>query len=359
MGVVPAIHLATTFVRDMDNGYCAGYVYGRNDNKSVHLAETVIAALEGAESGLLFGSGMAAAAAVFLSLARPSHVVASQAMYWGLRSWLAAIATHGIETTFVDTSDLSALRAAVRPGTTKVVWIETPSNPAWTISDIEAAGEIAHAAHAILCVDSTVATPVLTRPIALGADIVMHSATKYLNGHSDVVAGCLVTARRDDFWSEVSRTRDLHGNGLGAFEAWLLTRGMRTLDVRVRTQSASALELAEWLATIPQVKQVLYPGLTRHPGHELAGRQMTGGFGGMLSIQVHGGQEAAVRIAAAVRLWRRATSLGGVDSLIEHRSSIEGPGSPCPVDLLRLSVGLEDVGDLRSDLRQAISSAVG
>jgi cystathionine gamma-synthase len=355
MGVVPAIHLATTFIRDPDNGYRSGYVYGRTDNKSLQHAEEVIAALEGADEALLFGSGMAAATTVFLALPADSHIVASNVMYWGLRSWLRDIGRYGHRVSFVDTSDLAVLQAAIRPGDTKVVWIETPSNPLWTITDIEATADMVHQAGAILCVDSTVSTPVLTRPLALGADIVMHSATKYLNGHSDVVAGCLATLRRDGFWGEVKRVRDSHGTTLGAFEAWLLTRGMRTLDLRVRAQSRSALTLAMRLLSHQALSGVLYPGLPDHPGHALARRQMQGGFGGMLSVRIKGGEQAAIAVAAKVSLWKRATSLGGVESLIEHRASIEGSGSPCPTDLLRLSVGLEDVEDLAADLDRALA----
>lgn len=359
MGVVPAIHLSTTFIRDADNSYSSGYVYGRTDNKSVQLAEEVIAAMESADEALLFGSGMAAATTVFLSLPQPSHIVASEVMYWGLRSWLRGIGKYGHQISFVDTSDLSALAAAIRPGETRIVWIETPSNPLWTITDIEAVADMAHQVGAILCVDSTVSTPILTKPLSLGADIVMHSATKYLNGHSDVVAGCLATLRPDPFWAEVKRMRETHGTTLGAFEAWLLTRGMRTLDVRVRAQSRSALVLANRLAINPAVSSVLYPGLPDHPGHDIARRQMKDGYGGMLSFRVKDGELAAIRVAANVALWKRATSLGGVESLIEHRSSIEGSGSPCPSDLLRLSVGLEDIEDLAIDLERALAIAHG
>ena len=357
MGVVPAIHLSTTFIRDADNGYSSGYVYGRTDNKSVQMAEGVIAAMEGADEALLFGSGMAAATTVFLSLPQSSHIVASEVMYWGLRSWLRDIGKYGHQISFVDTSNLSALAAAIQPGKTKIVWIETPSNPLWTITDIEAVADMAHRAGAMLCVDSTVSTPILTKPLSLGADIVMHSATKYLNGHSDVVAGCLAALSPDAFWADIKRMRETHGTTLGAFEAWLLTRGMRTLDVRVRAQSRSALMLANRLAVSTSVHSVLYPGLPDHPAHEVAKRQMNDGYGGMLSFRVRGGEPAAIRVAANVTLWKRATSLGGVESLIEHRSSIEGSGSPCPSDLLRLSVGLEDIEDLSDELDRALAIA--
>jgi cystathionine gamma-synthase len=206
----------------------------------------------------------------------------------------------------------------------------------------------------MLCVDSTAATPVLTRPLALGADIVMHSATKYLNGHSDVIAGALATARADERWQSIRSVRTRHGGILGPFEAWLLLRGMRTLDLRVRTQSQTAMLLAARLARHAEVVEVLYPGLGQHPGHEIAARQMSGGYGGMLSIRARQGEAHAIAAAAQVQLWKRATSLGGVESLIEHRASSEGPGTLCPPDLLRLSVGLEDPDDLYADLDRAL-----
>ena len=230
----------------------------------------------------------------------------------------------------VDPSDLDALAAAIRPGATKIVWLETPANPTWAISDIAAAAGLAHQAGARLVVDGTAATPVLSRPLALGADLVMHSATKYLNGHGDVVAGALVTARADDFWARISALRHDAGAILGPFEAWLLLRGLRTLYLRVERASASAQFLAERLQREAHVAEVLYPGLADHPGHAIAARQMQGGFGGMLSLRVKGGEAAAIATAAHVKVWQRATSLGGVESLIEHRASIEGPARRCP-----------------------------
>jgi cystathionine gamma-synthase len=352
--VVPPMHLATTYLRDPDNRYRSGFAYGRPDNATVRQAEGVIAALEAADHALLFGSGMSAATAAVMALPGPSHIVASQVMYWALRNWLVTEAPRfGHRVEVVDTSDLAAVAKAVRRGKTKLVWIETPGNPLWTITDIAAVAEIAHKAGARLAVDSTVATPVFTRPLALGADLVMHSASKYLNGHSDVIAGALATARRDDWWKRIETLRIQHGLILGPFEAWLLLRGMRTLDPRVKAASDSAVLLATWLRDHPRVAQVLYPGLQHHPGHAIAARQMSG-FGAMLSIRVRGGVRAAIATAARVRLWKRATSLGGVESLIEHRASVEGPTSPCPPELLRLSVGLEDAGDLYADLDRAL-----
>ena len=356
--VVPPIHITTTFLRDTDNQYRSGNIYGRADNATVHEAEAVIAALEGAGAAMVLGSGMSAATAVFLALAPGDHVVVPRVMYWGLRNWLLNDATHwGLRIESVDASDPTALRAAVRPGETRLVWLETPANPLWTLTDIEAAAAVAHAAGALLAVDSTCATPLLTRPLSLGADLVMHSASKYLNGHSDVIAGALATKAPDDFWARVKRNRSMLGQILGPLEAFLLLRGMRTLPLRVQAACTGAMELATRFANHAGVAEVLYPGLESHPGHDIARRQMQGGFGGMLSIRLRGGEAAAVATAARVELWKRATSLGGVESLIEHRASIEGAGSPCPPDLLRLSVGIEDPADLYADLDQALRHA--
>jgi cystathionine gamma-synthase len=357
--IVPPIHVATTYIRDEDNAYSSGYVYGRPDNATVRDAEAVIAMLEEAEAGaLLFSSGMAAATAVFQALDPGDHIVAPRVMYWALRNWLLTEAKRwGLETTFVETDDPDQLRAAVVPGRTKLVWIETPSNPLWTITDIAGAAAIAHRAGARLAVDSTAASPIHTRPLALGADIVMHAATKVLNGHSDVVAGVLAGAKQDEFWARLVTIRKGQGAILGPFEAYLLTRGLRTLHLRAAAQARGAMVLAERLAAHPRVARVLYPGLPQHPGHDVAARQMEGGFGYMLSVQVSGGETAAIATAARVGLWKRATSLGGVESLIEHRASVEGAGTPCPPDLLRLSTGIEDPDDLFRDLDTALQAA--
>lgn len=355
-GVVPPIHVSTTYIRDEDNGYSSGFVYGRPDNETVREAEGIIAMMEQAAAGaLLFGSGMAAATAVFQALDPGDHVVAPRVMYWALRNWLMTEATRwGLSIDLVETDDLAQLKAAIRPGKTKLVWLETPSNPLWTITDIEAAAALAHAAGARVAVDSTCASPYHTRPLALGADIVMHAATKILNGHSDVVAGVLAAREDDEFWNRIKTIRKGQGAILGPFEAYLLMRGMRTFHLRAERQAKGAMALAQRLSAHPKVARVLYPGLPQHPGHDVAARQMDNGFGFMMSVQVTGGETAAIAAAANVRLWKRATSLGGVESLIEHRASIEGPGSPCPPDLLRLSTGIEDTDDLFRDLDEAL-----
>ncbi len=321
-------------------------------------AEGMIATLEDAKAAFVFGSGMSAAVAVFLALQPGDHIIAPRVMYWALRGWLMKdAASWGLETTFVDMDDLAAVEAAIRPGQTKLIWAETPANPTWSITDLEGVARIAKAHGARFAVDSTCATPLLTRPLDFGADIVMHAATKYLNGHSDVLAGALATRAVDDFWARIQRNRAAMGLILGPFEAFLLIRGMRTLSLRVEAACQNAMELAQRFANHPQVVEVLYPGLSSHSGHAIAKRQMKGGFGGMLSVRVRGGEEAAIAAASRVELWNRATSLGGVESLIEHRASIEGPDTPCPRDLLRLSAGIEDVEDLYKDLDHALRTA--
>ena len=357
--LVPPVHLSTTYERDPDGGYSSGRGYTRPHNPTYDEPEELLATLEGGSDCLLFASGMAAATAVFQSLLPGDHVVASRVMYWALRTWLIDFAmSWGLDVEFVDTSNLNALAAAMRPGKTRLVWLETPANPTWDVTDIAAAVEIAHAARARLAVDSTVATPVLARPLEFGADLVVHSASKYLNGHSDVLAGAVVCAEQDSFWQRIRAWRRDAGAVLGPFEAWLLLRGMRTLFVRVQRCSESALTIARHFEGHPRISKVLYPGLPTHPGHAVAARQMTGGFGGMLSIRHKHGEAAAVATAARVAVFKRATSLGGVESLIEHRASIEGPSTPVPPDLLRLSIGLENPKDLIADLEQALEHSV-
>ncbi|HEX5320836.1 MAG TPA: PLP-dependent aspartate aminotransferase family protein [Stellaceae bacterium] len=352
--VIMPIHTATTFIRDPDNQYRRGRSYARADNPTYDQPEQLLTALEGGAGSLLFPSGMAAATAIFGSLPPGSHIVAPRVMYWALRRWLGEAS---LTAEFVDATSLDAIAAATQKGRTKLVWIETPANPLWSVTDIAGAAEIAHRAGALLAVDSTVATPILTRPIELGADLVMHSATKYLNGHSDVMAGTVTAARDDEAWRRIVGARSSGGAILGGFEAYLLLRGMRTLPLRVERACRSAEKIAAALAANPRVAEVLYPGLPNHPNHAVAARQMQGGFGGMMSIRVKGGEKAAIATAAHVELWKRATSLGGVESLIEHRASVEGPGTPVPPDLLRMSVGCEDPGDLLADIEQALDQA--
>jgi cystathionine gamma-synthase len=350
--IVPPIHVATTYARDASYALIAGRDYTRDRNPTQRPAEQVLAALEGGEDAMVWSSGLAAATAVFRTLLSPgAHVVAPRVMYFGLRAWLVQFcATWQVTLDLVDMTDLDAVSRALRPGATRLVWLETPANPTWAVTDIAATAELAHRAGALVVVDSTCATPVHTRPLVLGADLVMHSATKYLGGHSDVLAGALVTSRRDDVWAQLGSTRRHEGAVLGPFEAYLLLRGMRTLYARVERQSRTALSLAQRLAELPQLT-VLYPGLPDHPQHAIAARQMHGGFGGMLSIRVPGDP---IRVIQRMRVWVPATSLGGVESLVEHRASVEGPDSPTARDLLRLSVGLEHEDDLLDDLVEAV-----
>jgi cystathionine gamma-synthase len=356
-GITPAIYPASTYEREPSPDR-PKYLYSRDDNPTYEQAEQLLATLERGVAALLFSSGMAASAALIQALSSGDHVIFPEFVYWGVRRIAKDIASGwGVTCDFVPNGDLGALARAVRPGRTKLVWLETPSNPNMAVSDIEGSALIAHRAGALVVVDSTFASPVLTRPIEFGADIVMHSGTKYLNGHSDVIAGALVAKESGPFWDKVIAVRRYGGAVLGPFEAWLMLRGMRTLFLRVKAQSENALTLARHFEHHPAILQVLYPGLQSHPDHAVAARQMSGGFGGMLSIRIRGGEEAALRVWGACKLIKVATSLGGVESLIEHRASIEGADSPVPKDLVRLSIGIEDVNDLIGDLEQALRVA--
>jgi cystathionine gamma-synthase len=354
--IIPPVMPSTTFARDENYELISPeHSYGRDQNPSYLVAERLLTRLEGGEDSLLFASGMAAAASVVQALKPGDHVVIPKVMYWGLRNWMVEFCSHwGIELEQFDSSDPDDLESKVQAGRTSLVWIESPCNPTWDIIDIETAAEIAHAAGARLAVDSTVATPVLTRPIEFGADIVMHSATKYLNGHGDVVAGALVTASKDEAWERICKSRADAGSIPGSFESWLLQRGMRTLFLRVRQACQSAMTIADHFEGDSRLEAVLYPGLESHPGHDTARKQMQGGYGGMLSLCMQGGEEAALSMVGKCKVFIRATSLGGVESLVEHRFSIEGPGSPIPRNLVRLSIGAESVDDLIADLEQAL-----
>jgi cystathionine gamma-synthase len=357
-GLSPVINPSTNYEQQPDGSYRQDRVYTRADNPTYEYAESLLAALEGAGCACaLFASGMAAATAIFQSLLPGDHVLVSRVLYWGVRKWLSEFAlTWGLDVQFVDTTDPNSVESAIRPGRTRLLWVETPANPMWEITDLAAVCEVAHSSDVRVAVDNTVATPVLTRPLELGADLVVHSATKYLNGHSDVLAGAVLTARRDPFWERIRSWRRNAGAVMGPFEAWLLQRGMRTLFLRVRRSSESALAVANHFHGHPALTAVLYPGLPSHPGHEIATRQMNHGFGGMLSIRLSGGAEQARAALGAVRVFKRATSLGGVESLIEHRRSQEGPSSPVPEDLLRLSIGIEAPEDLVADLEAALDA---
>ncbi len=357
-GLAPAIQPSTTFARDGSYALInPAYSYGRDDNPGYAQVEAVLCALEGGAAALVFPSGMAAIAALFRTLKRREAIVVQRPIYYGTLDWLAKFcACREIALHHFAGGDPDALERVVRAAKPAVVWIETPSNPMLEVVDIARAAEAAHAAGALLAVDSTAATPILTRPLVLGADLVMHSATKYLNGHSDLLAGVLVAKQKDDRWAAIRADRHDAGALLGPFEAWLLLRGLRTLAVRVRQASDNAAAIARFLEGHPEVERVRYPGLPSHPGHALAIQQMDGGCGGLLSFQVRGDAGAALAVAGGLQVIARATSLGGTESLIEHRFTIEGASTGVPANLLRLAVGIEDKDDLIADLAHALDA---
>ena len=354
-GVSVPIQPSTTFARDANYEFIGDYSYSRSQNPTYDVLEKVAAELDKGAEALCFASGMAAVTAVFETVNSGEHIAAPKIMYHGAQDWLRRISEkRSIGLNLFEASDINDLARAVQPGKTSIVWIETPVNPTWDVIDIAAAAEIAHNANAILAVDCTVAPAITTRALEHGADLVFHSATKYLNGHSDVVAGLLVTREIDERWQEIKLVRTLTGGILGPFEAWLLLRGMRTLSLRFERASVSALKIAEHFEGHAQLDGVLYPGLKSHPGHDIALRQMVNGFGGMMSFMLKGGADAARQLASSTNLFIPATSLGGVESLIEHRASVEGPHSLVARNLVRLSIGIEHVDDLIADLEQAL-----
>jgi cystathionine gamma-synthase len=350
--VVPPIYLATTYARDENYEPKLDENYQRGGSPTVWQAEETIAALERGAECQLFASGMAAATALFETISQGAHVVALAVMYYGTRDWLQRLEKLGRITLSLVAPD--GVAAAVVKGKTDLVWIETPVNPTWDIIDIAACAEAAHAAGAILAVDATATAAVATQPLTLGADIVFHSATKYLNGHSDVLAGALVAREANARWAEIKALRTKLGSPLPPFESWLLMRGMRTLFVRYRQNSANAMTVARHFETHPKIARVLYPGLESHPGHAVAERQMPGGYGGMLSLLVKGGFEDAKRVCTRLKVIVPATSLGGVESLAEHRKTVEGPQSPVPDNLIRFSIGIENADDLVADIAQSL-----
>ena len=355
-GVVPGISVATTYLRDEEYRlFKADNVYGRDQNDTVRQAEEVLRALEGAAASLLFPSGMAAVAALFRQVPGGGRIVLQSGLYWGVTVWAREFcARRGITLIEVDAADGAALEAACGQAA-DLVWIEVPSNPWLKSVDVARAAQAAHGAGALLAVDATASSPVLLRPLELGADLVMHSATKVMNGHSDVLAGVLSTNAPDAaVWRDVARDRHDAGAIIGPFEAWLLMRGLRTLPLRVERMCRTAMTLAQYLSTHEAVETVLYPGLPGHEGHGVAAGQMRGGFGYLMSVLVRGGHEEAARVVSKLRLFGRATSLGGVESLVEHRHVIE-PHTGIPENLLRMSIGIEDEADLRADLEQALT----
>ncbi len=352
--VAPPIHLSTTFEREPDGSFRGGHSYGRSSNPNRASLELSLAALEQGAAALAFSSGSAATLAVLQSLAPGDHVIAPSDAYYGtLRQLREIFATWGLLADMVDMSDLAAVERAIRP-TTRIIWCETPSNPMVRVVDIARIAELAHAAGARCVVDNTWATPVLQQPLALGADLVIHSTTKYLGGHSDVLSGAIVSRQDDDFVARLRLMQQVGGAVPSPFDCWLVLRGIRTLPWRMRAHCANAMAVARFLEQHSGIEAVHYPGLASHGGHAIAARQMSD-YGGMMSIQVRGGAPEALALTGRLRIFTRATSLGGTESLIEHRASVEGPATPTPANLLRISVGLEHPDDLIEDLATALA----
>ena len=348
------LHLSTTFVREADGSYPHGYDYTRTGNPNRTSLERALAALECGSDAVAFGSGSAATLAAFSLAAPGGRIVCAADCYYGTGRQLREIVPRwGVDVQFVDATDLTEVSQALAIPTS-LLWFETLSNPRIRVADVAALVELAHERGTLVGVDNTFASPVLLQPLTLGADIVMHSTTKYLGGHSDLLGGVLVTRVAGAEYAALRAYQGTAGNVPSPFDCWLLLRSLATLPLRVRAQSASALAIAHFLQADPRVEQVHYAGLPDHPGHEIARRQMNGGFGGVLSLEVPGGREPAMNVAASTRLFTRATSLGGTESLIEHRQSIEGPHTLTPPGLLRLSIGLEHVDDLIADLDHAL-----
>ena len=355
--VVPPIQSATTFARNADYSLISDkHLYSRDDNDLLRLGEEILTKAENAEAGLLFPSGMAAIAAIMRTVPNRGTIIIQSQIYWGTTKWVRDFcARREIALHEIDCSDALVLSKAIDDQTPNLVFVETPSNPWLRITDIQNTAQLCHAVGAVLVVDSTAASPILSNPIALGADIVMHSATKSINGHSDVLAGFLATAdAQSDIWQAISMDRHDAGAVLGSFEAWLLIRGMRTLPLRMERMCANAMQIASFLDNHSKVEAVLYPGLTSHPGHELAAKQMSGGYGSLLSFLVKGDAQTALDVCSKLEIFKRATSLGGVESLVEHRHSVEGDATGVPKNLIRLSVGIEHVEDLTGDLGEAL-----
>jgi cystathionine gamma-synthase len=351
--ISPPLYLSTTFERDADGAYPKGYIYTRWDNPNRQNLEKAVAGLEKGEAAAAFSSGLAAIMSVLQVLSTGDHVVASQDLYHGTTRILREIfGPWGLQVSFVDTTDPAQVAGALRANT-KLIFLETPSNPTLKITDIKATVDIARTVGARTVFDNTWATPVLQRPLELGADLVVHSTTKYFGGHSDVLGGIVVGKRDDDFVKRLRFIQQIGGAVPSPFDCWLVLRGLQTLPCRVRNHTENAGKVAGFLAGHPRVERVYYPGLADHPGHAVAAGQMSG-FGGMLSFQVRGGRQQALAVTAGVRIIKRATSLGGVESLVEHRASIEGPESKTPDNLLRLSVGLENAEDLIEELDNAL-----
>ena len=352
--IATPIFLSTTFARDADGRYPKGHMYSRNSNPNRDALEKGLAVLEGGAKAFAFGSGLAAVSAVFQCMKSGDHVLMPAVGYYASMKLAEEImGPWGLQMTQVDMEDLDAIKAAIQPNT-KLIWVETPANPLLGISDIQAICTLAHSHGIFVGVDNTIATPILQNPISLGADIVMHATTKYIGGHSDVLGGAIIMREENDWSARLKRVQILMGATQNPLDCYLLARGLKTLPLRMREHSASALTLAQKLEKHIAIEKVHYPGLISHPQHELAKRQMPNGFSGMISIQIKGDEANARKVASKLKLFQQATSLGGVESLVEHRRSIEGPDSKTPGNLLRLSIGLEHVDDLWEDLNSCL-----
>lgn len=350
--VTPPISLSTTFYRDENGNYPGGHVYSRVSNPNRSALENTLAKLEFGADAAAFSSGNTAGMALFQALKPQSHIIAPDDMYWGFKKQLLTIFKGILEFDFVDQTDLNLVQQSIKPNT-KVIWIETPSNPLLKVTDIAGIASVAKKEGLTTVCDSTFASPILQNPILLGADIVMHSSTKYLGGHSDVLGGILVTAKTDELWNDIKNVQQTGGAVPSPFDCYLLCRSIKTLAYRMKGHCENGKKVADYLNNQPKVEAVFYPGLATHPQHEIAAKQMKD-FGGMLSFVVKGGELAANKMINKVKLFAQATSLGGVESLIEHRYSIEGPDSKTPKNLIRVSVGLEHIDDLIADLEQAL-----
>ena len=352
--IATPIFLSTTFARDADGRYPKGHMYSRNSNPNRDALEKGLAVLEGGAKAFAFGSGLAAVSAVFQCMKSGDHVLMPAVGYYASMKLAEEImGPWGLQMSQVNMEDLDAIKAAIQPNT-KLIWVETPANPLLGISDIQAISTLAHSHGIFVGVDNTIATPILQNPITLGADIVMHATTKYIGGHSDVLGGAIIMREENDWSARLKRVQILMGATQNPLDCYLLARGLKTLPLRMREHSASALTLAQKLEKHIAIDKVHYPGLISHPQHELAKRQMPNGFSGMISIQIKGDEANARKVASKLKLFQQATSLGGVESLVEHRRSIEGPDSKTPGNLLRLSIGLEHVDDLWEDLNSCL-----
>ena len=351
--VTAPISLSTTFIRNEEGGYSGGHMYSRVSNPNRSALEAVLTALEKGADACAFSSGNTAGMTIFQALSAGSHIIAPDDMYWGFKKQLQSIFADTLEIDFIDLTDATNIEPLIKSNTV-MVWIETPSNPLLKVTDIEAIAAITKQHGLILACDSTFASPCLQNPISLGADIVMHSTTKYIGGHSDVLGGALITAAKNEFWEKIKNIQQIGGAVSAPFDCFLLLRSIKTLPYRMRGHSENGLALAQYLEKHPQVEAVYYPGLASHPQHEIAKKQMSA-FGGMLSILVKGNAETARKVVNKVKVFSQATSLGGVESLIEHRFSVEGPDTKTPQNLIRISVGLEHIDDLIDDMNQALT----